>query len=79
MADVTMGDVLTSWARMVVPTAVLAAALAGMVLMRTHTVSVAAPARVEELLVAGMEGETIPTTLSRTEAETQVAFAAERF
>jgi hypothetical protein len=34
---------------------------------------------VEELLVAGMESETIPATLSRTDAETQVAFASERF
>jgi len=79
MAEVTVADVLTSWARAIVPTAVLAAALAGMILLRAHTVPIAAPARVEELLVAGMEGETIPTTLSRTEAETQIAFAAERF
>ena len=80
MGDVTMADVLTSWARAVVPTAVLAAMAAGLVLvMHTHAAPAAAPARVEELLVAGMESEAIPTTLSRTESATQVAFAAERF
>lgn len=79
MADVTVGDVLVSWARAVVPAAVLAAALAGVMLMHAHVTPVAPPARVEELLVAGMESETIPATLSRTEAETQIAFATERF
>lgn len=79
MADVTMADVLTSWARALVPTAMLAAAAAGFLMLRTHTAPASVPARVEELLVAGIEGEAIPTTLSRTEAETQVAFAAERF
>ncbi|MCG6987257.1 MAG: hypothetical protein LJF06_03575 [Gemmatimonadetes bacterium] len=79
MADVTVGDVLVSWARAVVPTAVLAAALAGLMLMRAHVAPAATPARVEELLVAGMESETIPATLSRSETETQIAFASERF
>jgi hypothetical protein len=81
MADVTVGDVLISWARAVVPTAMLAAALAGLVLVRAHDAQTTATARVEELLVAGMENDAIPTTLSRNEREngTQVAFAAERF
>jgi hypothetical protein len=79
VADVTVADVLVSWARTVVPTAVLAAALAGLMLMHAHVAPAAAPARVEELLVAGMESETIPTTLSRNETGTQIAFAAARF
>jgi hypothetical protein len=78
-ADVTIGDVLASWARALVPTAVLAAALAGLMLLHAHVTPAAASTRVEELLVAGMESETIPATLSRTDAETQVAFASERF
>lgn len=79
MADVTVGDVLMSWARGVVPAAVLAAALAGLMLVHAHVTPAAAPARVEELLVAGMESETIPATLSRAETGTQIAFATERF
>jgi hypothetical protein len=77
MADLTVGDVLTGWARTLVPTAVLAAAVAALVLVR-HAPQ-AAPASVEDLLTAGMETPTIPEALAESEAAASVAFAAERF
>lgn len=79
MAELTMGDVMTSWARAVIPTAVLAAALAGLLLLRAHAVPAPVPMGVEELLMAGVEGATIPVTLSSEEAGPAVVFASEGF
>ena len=76
MADLTVGDVLAGWARALVPTAVLAAAVAALVLLRDAP---AAPATVEDLLTAGMESQTIPEALAESEAQASVTFAAERF
>ena len=79
MAQLTMGDVMSSWARTVIPTAVLAAALAGMLLFRGHPVPAPVPVGVEELLVAEVEGATIPATLATAEAGSAIAFASEGF
>lgn len=80
MAELTMGDVVTSWARAVVPTALAAAAVAGLVLLRGAGVAAPpVPVGVEDLLVAGLEEETIPSALAADEATAFVAFAAERF
>ena len=81
MANLTMGDVLVGWARALVPTAVAASLVAGALILRATQASddLAAAASVEELLVAGMEHETIPVTLVDEEAAASVAFAAERF
>ncbi len=79
MRELTMGDVLSSWARIVIPTAVLAAALAGMLLFRGHAAPVPAPMGVEEVLVAEVEGATIPVTLASLEPGSAVAFASEGF
>lgn len=81
MANVTMGDVLAGWARAVVPTAVAAAVIAGVLLFRPLHAGddLAAAASVEELLVAGLEEETIPATLVDEDDATALAFAAERF
>jgi hypothetical protein len=78
MAELTVGDVLTSWARMVVPTAVLAAAMAGMMLMRGGGVT-EHPIGVEELLVSDIPRETVPVLLSPDAATGVVAFASEIF
>ena len=48
IAPVTVGDVMTSWARMVVPTAVLAAALAGVLLIRAEAATNLQPMELEE-------------------------------
>lgn len=81
MADLTMGDVLVGWARALVPTAVAASVVAAALLLRPSGApdDLVAAASVEELLVAGMEHETIPVTLVDEEAAASVAFAAERF
>ncbi|GMV06974.1 MAG: hypothetical protein AMXMBFR53_32490 [Gemmatimonadota bacterium] len=81
MANVTMGDVLAGWARAVVPTAVAAAIVAGVLLLRPLQAGddLASAASVEDLLVAGLEDETIPATLGDEDDATALAFAAERF
>lgn len=80
MADLTMGDVVTSWARAVVPTALAAAVVAGLVLLRGTGITVTpVPVGVEELLVVDLEEEAIPSALAADEATAFVAFAAERF
>lgn len=81
MTELTMGDVLSSWARTVIPTAVLAAALAGMLLFRGHAAPAPVPMGVEEVLIAGVEGATIPATLAiaSAEASSAVSFASEGF
>jgi len=79
MAQLTMGDVMSSWARTVIPTAVLAAALAGMLLFRGPPVPAPVPVGVEELLIAEVEGATIPATLANPEVGSAVAFASEGF
>jgi len=81
MTDLTIGEVLSGWARAVVPTAVIAAIIAGFVLLRAAPVTVPARATVEDLLLVGLEDETIPATLTSDEdaAAEAVAFAGERF
>ncbi|HKJ01203.1 MAG TPA: hypothetical protein VJ997_02075 [Longimicrobiales bacterium] len=81
MADLTVGDVLTAWSRTLVPAAVLAAALAGLLLMRDAATAHPAPVAVgvEELLIDGIEDETIPVALDNDESATAVAFAGDRF
>ncbi len=77
MADLTVGDVLTGWARALVPTAMLAAAVAALILIRMAPA--APPATLEDLLTAGIETLTIPEALDESAAAASVAFAAERF
>jgi hypothetical protein len=81
MAHLTVSEVLTGWARAVVPAAVAAAMMAGVFLLRSdEPVAVhVAPASVEELLLAGMGDETFPATLHSEEAASAIAFASERF
>jgi len=78
MAQLTVGDVVQSWARAVVPTALVAALLAGVLLLRQSTLSSPLPISVEELLVSEIEGETIPMMLEAEEALV-VTFASEIF
>ena len=76
MAELTVGDVMTSWARTLVPTAVVAAALAGLLLVRGAPTP--APIGVEELLTSEVEGQTIPT-LTAPVPNARVVFASEAF
>jgi hypothetical protein len=79
MAELTMSDVMSSWARTLLPTAALAAALAGLMLVRAPDSDSQQIVSVEELLVSDVEGETIPATLGSDDVEPAVTFAAEIF
>jgi hypothetical protein len=76
MTQMTVGDVVHSWARALVPTALLAAAVAGILLWRFGS---APPMTVEEMLVSEIQGETIPVMASPTRAFETVTFASEAF
>lgn len=76
MTQLTVGDVVHSWARALVPTALLAAAVAGIMLWRVGS---APPMTVEELLVSEIQGETIPVMASPARAIEAVLFASEAF
>lgn len=56
---VTVSDVVMGWRNALVPTALLAAAVAGLLLMQGRPLVQTAPIGVEELLVSGLE-EPIP-------------------
>jgi hypothetical protein len=80
MADLTVGDVLTSWSRTLVPAAVLAAAVAALLMVQNaHVPATPLAVGVEELLVVGIEDETIPVALDNDESATLVTFAGGRF
>lgn len=79
LARITMGDVLQSWARTLVPTAVLAAVMAGILLARSGASAAPQPMGLEELLVSEIEGETIPVMVTPDLGAGAVSFAAEDF
>ena len=78
MVQLTVGDVVQSWARTLLPTAVATALLAGLLLIRSSSLSAPLPIGVEELLVSEIQGETIPMMLEADESGA-VAFASEIF
>jgi len=77
--ELTVGEVMTSWARTVVPVALLAAIVAGLLLSRGQSVVPAGTVGIEELLMSGVEGQTIPAALAPLEMSDAVAFASEVF
>ena len=77
LAELTVGDVLTSWARTVVPTALLVAGLAAIILGRSDVVSEPYPISVEELLISDIAIETSLLLRSTNDADGVVAFASE--
>jgi len=79
MAELTVGDVLNSWSRAVLPTALLAAAMAGLMLMQPTEAPVETAIALEELLVSEIRAETVPLLLSRDAGEGIVAFARDEF
>ena len=76
----TVADVLSGWARTVVPTALAAAAIAGVVLLRA-TPPMAGPEAlgVEELLVIDLDGLTIPSVLAPDSPVNSASFLSEIF
>ena len=74
VVQLTIADVLESWARALLPTAALVAALAGMLLLRSEEAAPEMPPIVvEELLLSEVEGNTVPIDVSA------MSFAAEIF
>lgn len=79
MADLGVADVVTGWARALVPTAMLAAAIAMLLLFRdAPPVDVANSLPLEDVLTAGIETQTIPEALAQGEGSA-TTFAVERF
>ena len=79
LTQLTFGDVVQSWARAVVPTAVLTAMLAGILLIRSGLLAQSRPIGVEEMLVSEIDGETLPAMLAPDPANDVVTFASESF
>ncbi len=78
-ASVTVGDVLVGWARTLVPTAMLAAAFAGVVLMRGQAVEMPQSLGIEEILVSELQGLTIQQISSPDAPGNPILMAAELF
>lgn len=82
LRDVTLDEVMFSWARTVVPTALLAAAVAGLILLQdTRPEPMAsAPPDLEEALLEGLEGSGFSAVASgRADDSNAIMFAVETF
>lgn len=80
--DVTLDEVMSSWARTVVPTALLAAVVAGLLLLQDTGAETGAsrPADVEEALLEGLEGSGFSALASERDGDPNaVMFAVESF
>lgn len=80
MAEVTVGDVVASWGRALVPGAALAAMIAAFLMLQARAVPVQTPVAVEDLLAEGLDAP-IPTVLTeeRTSGSGAVVFASDVF
>lgn len=79
-ARVTVPDVLFSWARALVPTALAAATIAGLALLRAQPTHVAPqPLGIEELLVSEIDGPAIPWFLAPDSPINSRSFLSEIF
>ena len=75
LVQLTMGDVMSSWARALVPGALLAAAVAGLLAVGPPTAPAVSVVSVEEMLLAGLdEGDPIPA-----QSVSSVSFVSEAF
>ena len=63
LADLTMSEIMAGWARTVVPTALLVAATAALLLFRSPEVPGPLPLGVEQLLMEGPDGVGVPVVL----------------
>lgn len=76
LADQTVAETVTSWARTVVPSAFVAAAAAAVILFVVPTPPQnGAEVGIEELLSAGLEGEPVPAELDE-ESPSGLTFAS---
>lgn len=81
LADLTVAGTVTSWARTVVPSAVLTAAAAAVILLLVPPPATVAEVdlSVEELLSVGLEGDPIPAELDEEGAMSVTLVAGEIF
>lgn len=81
LADLTVVEVVTGWGRTVVPTALLAAAVAAFVIFSTEATPLGVPLGIEELLADGLDGASIPAVLESEAppSSEDVFFASETF
>jgi hypothetical protein len=79
MTRLTVGDVMRSWARALVPTAVLAAAIAGVLTIRPPAVIQAQPIGLEEQLIVEIPGDPAPVLMTPDIGEVFIVFASESF
>ena len=63
-AEVGVADTLQSWSRTVIPAAVIAAAIAGVLLLRDRP---ATALGVEEALTVGLEDRTLPDLMEQSQ------------
>lgn len=78
LAEMTISEVLVGWARTLVPTALVAAAFAGMLLMKGAPVQPPSFLSVEELLMSDLQGLTIQS-ISPDAPGNPVTLTAEMF
>lgn len=80
VADLTIAETVTSWARTVVPSACVAAAAAAVILLVVPTPPQGgADVGIEELLSAGLDGEPVPIELDDDAASGLTFASAEIF
>ena len=79
IAELTISDVLASWSRTLVPTALLAATIAGTMLLQARDAPSARHVGVEELLVSEVSNETVATLLFDDDATGVVMFVSGGF
>ena len=79
LASMTVSDVLMGWARTLVPTALVAAAFAGLLLVKGSPQVGPISLGIEELLVSELEGLTIPQISSPDAPGNPVMLTAEIF
>lgn len=75
LAELTMSDVMFSWSRALVPAAMMAAATAAFLLVRSDTSS-PLPVRLEEALSEGIE---VAGSAPSVDLEVEISFASESF
>lgn len=79
LADLTIGDVMASWSRTLVPTAVLAAAVAVLLLARAGSGPLQQVVSVEEFLLTDIPAETVPAMRTTDAQVSDAIFASEIF
>jgi hypothetical protein len=79
LANLTVTDLMASWSRTVVPTAMLAAAVAALLLIRSGTGSFQHAVGVEEFLLTDIPTESVPAMLETDAPMSATIFTSDIF